>query len=112
MPGSKEHIPNSAENYASWLRHGTVLSSAVGPVPNSAVDPIRNSVVDKNSWLCHVATLSCAARRPPTQLQALKTPYGSATGQPLGPLLGTRNSVVGSLCSSTTDSVPSSAVGP
>jgi hypothetical protein len=70
--GSQEHVPNSAENDVPWLRHGTVPSSAMGPVPNSAMDLIHSSAMDKNPWLSHVATLSSAARRPPTQLWAIK----------------------------------------
>jgi hypothetical protein len=68
--GSKEHIPNSAEKYALWLYHGTVPSSVVGPVPRSAVD--------KDPWLCLVATPSSAARRPVTQLSALKQKHPMA----------------------------------
>jgi hypothetical protein len=70
--GSKENVPNSADNYAPWLHHGTFPSFAVQPIPSSAVDPICSSAMDKNPWLSHVTTLSSTVRRPPTQLRALK----------------------------------------
>jgi hypothetical protein len=104
VPGSKEHIPNSAENYAPWLCHDIV--------PSSAVDLIPSSVVDKDPWLCHVATPSSAARHPPAQLWALKQkqPMALPQGSPQLRCEATPNSVAGPLCNSATDSVPSSTM--